>query len=256
MPAANLEAIARVSARGVRVVIATGRSAYFALQALGDLPADITLIAYNGAIARTRTGNTLVRRLLPRATARQVLESTVAWRGDTTAVFDRPLAGQLLYDVMDWTHPNRSGFKALNHQIIQAVDRLEDAMVEDPVQIGFNGGVDQMRAIVAHLSAQPMAAHVEVMLTEYPRRDFAMVDVCAAGTTKATGLAAVAAEFGVEPRDVMAVGDNHNDVDMLRWAGTGVVMGNAEPDVCEPGFHRTATNDEAGLAQAIARFIC
>ena len=53
----------------------------------------------------------------------------------------------------------------------------------------------------------------------------------------------------------MAVGDNHNDRDMLEWAGTGVVMGNAEPALKIPGFHLTGTNDEAGLAQAIDLFI-
>lgn len=255
MPAANVEAIDRASAHGVRIAIATGRSFHFALQALGQLPEAITLIVHNGAIARSRAGETLLRRLLPKATARQVLDATIAWRGEATAVFDRPLAGQLVYDVMDWTHPNRSGFRERNHEIIQAVDRLEDAMVEDPVQIGFNGGVDRMRAIVAHLSTHPVAAELEVMLTEYPRRDFSMVDVCAAGTTKATGLAEVAGMFGVARHEVMAVGDNHNDLDMLRWAGTGVVMGNAEPELLEAGFHQTATNDEAGLAQAIERFV-
>ena len=82
-----------------------------------------------------------------------------------------------------------------------------------------------------------------------------MVDVCAAGITKGTGLAAVAARFGVAQDEVMAVGDNHNDLDMLRWAGTGVIMGNAERELFEGGFHVTGTNDDAGLAQAIERFV-
>ncbi len=255
VPSANLEAIDTAVARGVRIAIATGRSFHFALQALGQLPDSITIIVHNGAIARSRAGETFLRRLLPLATARRVLEATVAWRGEATAVFDRPLAGQLVYDLMDWTHPNRQRFKERNHQIIQAVERLEDAMVEDPVQIAFNGGVDQMRAIAAHLAAHPVAPHLEVLLTEYPRRDFSMVDVCAAGINKGTGLAAVAAMFGVAQDEVMAVGDNHNDLDMLRWAGTGVVMGNAEPELLDAGFHVTATNDESGLARAIERFI-
>ena len=255
VPAANIEAIDQAVARGVTVVIATGRSFHFALQALGQLPESITLIVHNGAIARSRAGETLLRRLLPQATALDVLGATVAWRGAATAVFDRPLAGQLVYDRMDWSHPNRRRFKERNHEIIEAVTRLEDAMVEDPVQIAFNGGVDEMRAIAAHLAAHAIAPNLEVMLTEYPSRDFSMVDVCAAGITKGTGLAEVAARFGVAQDEVMAVGDNHNDLDMLRWAGTGVIMGNAEPELFLDGFHLTGTNDQAGLAQAIERFI-
>jgi len=255
VPAANRDAIHRAAARGVRIVIATGRSFHFALQALGDLPDDLTLLAYNGAIARSRGGETLLRRLLPQAVARDVLAATIAWRHETACVFDRPLAGQLVYDRMDWTGPNRAGFMRRNAAIIQAVERLEDAVNEDPVQVTFNGGVQAMRAISAHLAAQPVAPHLEVLLTEYPQRDFSMVDVCGAGTTKGSGLAAVAALFGVEQSAVMAVGDNHNDRDMLEWAGIGVVMGNAEPELKDTGFHETGTNDDAGLSQAIDRFI-
>ena len=70
VPQANLDAIHRAAAAGVRIVIATGRSFHFALQALGDLPDDLTLLVYNGAIARSRSGETLLRRLLPQAVAR------------------------------------------------------------------------------------------------------------------------------------------------------------------------------------------
>ena len=255
VPPANLDAIHRAAARGVRIVIATGRSFYFALQALGELPDDITLLVYNGAIARSRAGETLLRRLLPQAVARQVLEATIKWRPDTACVFDRPLAGQLVYDRMDWSYPNRSGFKRRNAAIIQAVDRLEDAVNEDPVQVTFNGGVQTMRAISSHLGAHLVAPHLEVTLTEYPHRDFSMVDVCGAGITKGSGLAALAGQFGIAQDEVMAVGDNHNDRDMLEWAGVGVVMGNAEAPLKRPGLHVTGTNDDAGLAQAIDRFV-
>jgi hypothetical protein len=127
------------------------------LQAIGDLPDDITLLVYNGAIARARSGETLLRRLLPQAVAREVLAATVEWRPDTACVFDRPGAGQLLYDRMDWSHPNRSGFKRRNAAIIEAVDRLEDAMTEDPVQVTFNGGVAAMREVSARLTGLSIA---------------------------------------------------------------------------------------------------
>ncbi|MGE3488911.1 MAG: HAD-IIB family hydrolase [Vicinamibacterales bacterium] len=255
VPRANLDAIHRAAGAGVRIVIATGRSFHFALQALGGLPDDLTLLVYNGAIARSRAGETHLRRLLPQAVARDVLAATVAWRTDTACVFDRPSAGQLLYDRMDWSHPNRSGFMRRNAEIIQAVDCLDAAVIEDPVQVTFNGGVEAMRAIASHLAGHAVAPALAVMLTEYPQRDFSLLDVCAAGTSKGSGLAAVASQFGIAQSEVMSVGDNHNDRDMLEWAGVGVVMGNAEPELKHASFHLTGTNDEAGLAQAIDRFI-
>ena len=91
-------------------------------------------------------------------------------------------------------------------------------------------------------------------LTEYAHRDFSLVDVCAAGTTKGSGLAAVASLLGIDRDEVMAVGDNYNDREMLEWAGVGVVMGNASEEIRAAGFEVTGTNDECGLAQAIRRY--
>ena len=59
--------------------------------------------------------------------------------------------------------------------------------------------------------------------------------------------------LGLTSESVMAVGDNYNDREMLEFAGTGVAMGNSVAELLEGGFHITATNDEAGLAQAIDR---
>jgi len=255
VPPANVAALDRVAAAGVEVVVATGRSFHFALQALGALPGSLTLIVHNGAIARTREGHTLFRRLLPRAAAREVLGATLPWRSEVTAIFDRPLGGQMIYDRMDWTHPNRWRFKERNHEVMQEVPHLEDAVTEDPVQLAYNGSCEAMRAVVAHLEGLPVAAALEISRTEYPHRDFAMVDVCGAGTTKGSGLAALAALRGLSRGQVMAVGDNHNDLSMLAWAGTGVVMGNAQPALHAAGLPVTGSNDDAGLAQAIDRFI-
>ena len=91
-------------------------------------------------------------------------------------------------------------------------------------------------------------------LTEYPHRDFSLVDVCAADTTKGATLARLAELSASNVPRCMAVGDNYNDREMLEWAGTGVVMGNATRGLRSAGFEVTGTNDDAGLAQAIRRF--
>jgi hypothetical protein len=255
VPAENLAAISEAAARGVRIAIVTGRSFYFALPAVASLPDPLLLIVHNGALARARSGETLMRRMLAREVARDVLTHTRPWREHAALLFDRPLEGQMVYDLLDWTHPNRSRFKARNEAIIQQVPVLEDALTEDPIQVTFNGEVEAMRALVAALTAHPLASELSVSLTEYPRRDFSLVDVCRSETTKGTSLARLAESLGIAREEVLAVGDNHNDRDMLEWAGAGVVMGNAEPELKSSGLHVTGTNDEAGLAQAIHRFI-
>jgi Cof subfamily protein (haloacid dehalogenase superfamily) len=255
VPDDNLQALHEAAARGVQVVVVTGRSFPFALPAVAALPDPLTLVVHNGAIARTRQGETLIRRLLPRGVARDVLAGTASWRADTVVIFDRQGAGQMVYDRMDWDHPHRRGFHHKNRHLIEGVESLEEALVDDPVQVAFNGGVNAMREVQAHLRTLSVAGELAVSLTEYPARDFSLVDVCGAGTTKGATLERVAALFGVAREEVMAVGDNFNDRDMLAWAGTGVVMGNAAGELRAAGWHVTGSNDEAGLARAVRRFV-
>ena len=254
VPADNLAAIHDAVASGIHVAIVTGRSFFFALPAVRDLPEPLTLVVHNGAIVRRRSGETLLRRLMPRDVALDVLAATNAWRDSAVVIFDRPLAGQMVYDRLDWTHPNRSRFRERNSQIIEQVESLEDAITEDPIQVAYNGGVAAMRDLLATLATAASCADLSVSLTEYEQRDFSLVDVCAPATTKGTGLAALAARLGVGRDEVMAVGDNFNDRDMLDWAGCGVVMGNAAPELLNAGFAQTATNDDAGLARAIRQY--
>ena len=254
IPEANLRAIGEATSRGIQVVVATGRSFSFALPAVAPLADPLLLIVHNGALARQRTGETLLRRLLPRESARVVLEATVAWRASTLLYFDRARDGQIVTDRLDWAHPNRARFRQRNQDIIAEVDALEGALTEDPIQLAFNGELMAMRGVVDALTRHPTAGDLSVSITEYPQRDFALVDVCGPATTKGQTLARVAAALEIAREDVMAIGDNHNDRDMLEWAGLGVVMGNAEPELLDSRFERTSANDEAGLAAAIRRW--
>jgi Cof subfamily protein (haloacid dehalogenase superfamily) len=254
VPGANIEALEEAARRGIRLAIVTGRSFFFALPAVAPLPDPLILIVHNGAIARARSGDTLIRRLMPCDLARDVLAGTGSWRDSAVVLFDRPREGQMVYDRLDWTHPNRVHFKQKNEVIIQAVTTLEDALTEDPIQIAYNGEVAPMRALVAALATHPAARQLSISLTEYAARDFSLVDVCAAGTTKGSTLARLAAMLDVDRSEVLAIGDNFNDRDMLEWAGIGVVMGNASEELRSAGFELTGSNDEAGLAAAVRCF--
>jgi Cof subfamily protein (haloacid dehalogenase superfamily) len=81
---------------------------------------------------------------------------------------------------------------------------------------------------------------------------FALVEISAAGVTKATTLAVVAAEMGLGPEDVVAFGDMPNDLPMLEWAGTSYAMANAHPSVQELADHLAPHHDEDGVAAVLA----
>ncbi len=108
-----------------------------------------------------------------------------------------------------------------------------------------------MRDLAAALRRRP---GFEVAVTEYVHRDFSLIDITGPGATKGQALAHRAAQLGLDATQVMAVGDNFNDLEMLQFAGTPVVMGNAAGDLKERGWHVTGDQNDAGLAQAIEFF--
>jgi len=252
IPQANIDAIHDAVSAGIHIALVTGRSYPFARPIAELLPASITLIVSNGAVERDMDGSRVARRLLDRQIARAVLDSTRPFRELAALVFDRDADRQVMFETMDWEHPGRKAYWARNHSLIAQSVPLEDALVEDPIQVMFNGGVDAMRSLYCALHAD--ANGFSVSLTEYVHRDFSLIDVTAPNATKGRALAWRAAQLGLSREEVMAVGDNFNDLEMLEFAGLPVVMANAVDGLKQRGWAVTGDNENAGLAEAIRRF--
>ena len=252
IPAANRDAIVRAVSRGIHVALVTGRSYPFARPVADSLPPSVSLIVSNGAIERGMDGTTLARRLLARDVARDVLDATRPFRNAAALIFDRELERQLVYETMDWEHPARRAYFARNSSRIARSEPLEDALVEDPIQVMFNGDVTVMRELASTL--QSARRECAVSLTEYEHRNFTLVDITAPTATKGRALAWRARQLGLTRDEVMAIGDNFNDVEMLEFAGTAVVMGNAVQGLKTRGWHVTGDQNDGGVAEAIERF--
>jgi Cof subfamily protein (haloacid dehalogenase superfamily) len=256
LPDGHRDALVDAAARGVEVALATGRSFHFTKPIADLLAVPLTLIVNNGAVVKDAAGATALRHLLSRAVAKQVLAETRAFEDSVALVFDRPDERQIVFERMDWLHPHRRGYYEKNKAFIaEASEPLADMLTEDPIQVMFNGGVAAMRSLVEALRALPIADQFSVAITEYEPRNFSLVDVNGAGCSKGATLARWTASRGLSPEQVMAVGDNLNDIEMLEFAGTPVVMGNATDNLKSRGYHVTGTNDENGLGQAIATHI-
>jgi Cof subfamily protein (haloacid dehalogenase superfamily) len=251
LPDVHKQALLDASAAGVILALVTGRSFHFTEHVARALGLPLTLIVNNGAVVKDLSGRTLMRQLLPRETALHVLASVDGFDDCVAVVFDRSDARQIVFEHMDWTHPNRRGYFEKNKAYITPASPLSHAIDEDPIQVMFNGSVQPMRRLASTLRALPMADRFSVALTEYEPRDFSLLDVNGAGCTKGSALAQWAGRLGVARHDVMAIGDNLNDLAMLEYAGRPVVMGNAAPELKARGFPQTGTNDEGGLAEAI-----
>jgi hydroxymethylpyrimidine pyrophosphatase-like HAD family hydrolase len=80
-----------------------------------------------------------------------------------------------------------------------------------------------------------------------------LLEIAAAGVSKASALTRVCAEHGIASADVVAFGDMPNDLPMLRWAGHAVAVANAHADLLAAADEVTASNDDAGVARVLER---
>ena len=166
-----------------------------------------------------------------------------------------------------------SAWAKKNFELIETVKRLEVARDSDPLEILYAGPVAAMRELIETLRAHfagmvfedapaPDGAFQDgeesfcMMRTEYPAQDFSMLDVIHAQCSKGRALAQLGQSLGIAREQVMAIGDNFNDLDMLEFAGLAVVMGNATSEfqqdtVTRRGWQLTHDCDSSGVAHAL-----
>jgi HAD superfamily hydrolase (TIGR01484 family) len=99
-----------------------------------------------------------------------------------------------------------------------------------------------------------LAAQLGLQGTDYVVGWTAWLDLAPVGVNKASGLAYVARELGVEAADVLAIGDGRNDIEMLRWAGRGVAMGQSIDVVKQAADAVTGRVDDQGVVQELDRY--
>ena len=178
--------------------------------------------------------------------------------GTSVFTFDKRGRGELVLESLERLHQWGAVWGEANLPWIEEVSPLEkafstgEAPIQAPIQAMMCGTVNEMKAAEEHLAASGFLGRVEMHRTEYADRDLSILDLLPPGCSKGVALERLAARRGFSPPEVMAIGDNWNDLEMLRWAGQPVLMGNASPELMEIALHEgwrvTATNDEDGVA--------
>lgn len=253
LPERNKLALQAAHQAGIEVALVTGRRYPFALPIARQLEFDHMLIASNGAVIKSTSGQSYVRHLLPQATAARALDLTRAWRTFTMLAFDIEGRGQIVMENLENRTPGFLRWYEKNAAFVE-IKTLEEALTSDPLQVMYSGPVAVMREIAAALDAAPFRADFQLTKTFYEARDLGIMDLIHPSCSKGSGLKEWAERLGIPREQVMAVGDNFNDIEMLEYAGVPVVMGNAVPELRANGWHVTTDCDAAGLAEAIERW--
>ncbi len=248
----NLATLRRANSLGVEIVLATGRRHTFALPVARALGFDLTLISSNGAITRTSSGELFYRDPLPLACTRELVAHMTDFRRNLVITFDGQEAGSLLLETLDELNVSIKRWLEKNAQYLRFVQPIEQGLVSDPIQAMFCGTVARMKAAQAHLKRNKgLLSRITALKTQYDERDLCMLDILNRGCTKGAALQRWAEHRGYQPAEVMAIGDNYNDIEMLEFAGHPFIMGNASEELRNRDWNETLGNNEDGVANDI-----
>ncbi|GAC1499115.1 MAG: Cof-type HAD-IIB family hydrolase [Vulcanimicrobiaceae bacterium] len=236
----NRRAIRAALEAGVRIVLVTGRGVDTPIRISRELHLNLPVICCHGALTKDfGAKKTLGHIPVPLQYAKPMIEYAETHN----------LSIAVYVEEMFYRLEGSQVFMAdMQGPAWKEVRSFGELLTSAPTFIRFLGqpSVDAMRREFGDL---PLHFKYETWL------DFIECAVTSRDAGKQQALARLCADFQIPAQNVLAVGDSRNDVPMLRWAGIGVAMGNALPEVREAVRYVTATNDQDGVAAAIDRFL-
>ncbi len=250
------DAVRRLRAAGVRVMLATGRRYRDTLAVARCLGIDVPLVTASGALVKRLADHATLARaefapgVLPGVLARVVAagHEAILYSDSYTRGFD--FHCRSLADASDESAAYGGGLREYlgrNRDLAQVLPDLHAAPPED-VFAGFVMGPQES---MAKLETELLAAfpgQLSMHTIKSPRYRDWMCEIAPAGVTKWSGVTAVAADWGIAADEICAVGDDVNDIPMIRGAGLGIAMGNARPEVVQVADAVVGTNDGPGIA--------
>jgi hypothetical protein len=237
-------------ARGVRLLLVTGRRLPSARRIARDLGGDVPLVLHNGALVVE--GQELLRsRPLPRAVARRAAEVGLGLGAEPVLHCGARGEGRLL--VRARARPSlllRYYLERVRGDVRKVADLLAALDGEEPIQVMFGGSREEMDPLRAALATH-LQGQARVEWSVYPADDRVILEVLERSVGKADAVAFLQERWGISAQETLAIGDNWNDREMIARAGTGFVMGNADPELRRLGLPVLPSNDEDGVALAL-----
>lgn len=239
----NQEAIKAVQAKGVMVTIATGRMFASAVRYAELLGLTLPLITYHGALVTTsHEAPPVYQRFLPKEYARSIVTRVKDLGYAINLYFGDDLYVEKLSEATLY-YLRQSG---VNYNL---VSNLLDLLDRDPIKLVVVNE-EKVLDILAEESREKWGDAVYITKSEPIYLEYMHPDA-----NKGKALEALARHLGVAREQTMVFGDSYNDLEMFKYAGTSVAMGNARKEIQAAADYITTSNEEDGVALALEKLI-
>ncbi|MBB6696727.1 Cof-type HAD-IIB family hydrolase [Clostridium algidicarnis] len=247
------EAIKRADEMGVHVVLSTGRMFNSANYYASMIDIKTPIISANGAFIRDRSKEDVIyKNVLGKENCKILLEILKRHKihghfHTPSALFsDKLVFSAKIYDDMnkDLPEDNKIEINIIKDNWDEVFEKNEESIVKC---IGIDEDVEKVkRAKIDMLKVKG----IEVV-SSYENN----FEIMTKGVSKGRGVEILAAYYNIKPEEIICIGDNENDLSMIKFAGLGVAMGNAPSNIKEEADYVTDTNDNDGVAKVIEKFI-
>ncbi|MEA4882698.1 MAG: Cof-type HAD-IIB family hydrolase [Clostridia bacterium] len=237
------EAVKEARARGVMVAVATGRMYRSARLLVSGLAHDLPIAAYNGALIRmSGSGETLASSPVPVDAGERIVRFMWDWGIAFQGYFNDELWAPRASARSD-SYGMRYGVSV---HVLNDVDEfvrresLKYLVIDDPARI------PSIKAALESVAGPDLR-----LMRSKPD----MIEIVNSSVSKLTALRHLAQMCGISMSETMAIGDQENDIEMIRGAGLGVAVGNGEAEVIQAADCVVASNDDDGVAEALERYV-
>ncbi|HEV7360127.1 MAG TPA: HAD family hydrolase [Mycobacterium sp.] len=242
------DAVRAAVAAGAKFVVATGRPPRWIRPIVDELGFAPMAVCANGAVIYDPASDRVVSaRTLPVDALAELAELAVRAIPGAGLAVER--IGRSAHDTATPQFVSSPGYEHAWLNPDNTEVSIEDLLSAPAIKLLIR----QAGARSADMAAE-LAKHVGVQGDITYSTNNGLVEIVPLGISKATGIEEIAKPLEIVSAQVLAFGDMPNDLPMLRWAGHGVAMGNAHPDVLAVADEVTATNSDDGVGRVLERW--
>ena len=252
---ATVAAVQHAANRGVYVTVCTGRSLWSAVSVVQRLSLNAPYVLNNGALIYDVPFNRArYIQHLPKQLAKRSVKLFRSLGLHPIVYGPLPEVQYFYYDALDPDNNSFKDYATKNVDRVHMVDDVSNFILQDVTCVSCDDHIERIKATESYIKQQLPGTTITLEISPWDQR-YCHVTVMPAGVNKGNGLRQLSLLLGIELAEVIAIGDNLNDLEMLTVAGLGVAMGNGTPEVKEQANYITTSVDEEGVARVIERYI-